>query len=326
MAPQISVIIPIHNAACTLKTCLDSILSQPLKDFEVLCIDDGSHDNSLNILEEYAKKDARVRIFKNPKNLGAGGARNLGLTQAISPFIAFCDADDAFSEQALATLYATAMPTEADICVGNIAYMDPQLRYFIPHPPMMAAMQIGAAGMVSPCAYPPLWIPYFFPRALFRKKFLQTHRIQFPDLLRGEDPFFMAQALCLAKKIMVLPDIVYLYRAPEYIKATSGGKISDYIAHIPIVVDIFLQHGWHKQAALYTYFVAHQFLSLTFFRQFTRTERKNILVFFETLFAQFDMPLDFAPYFDVKDIQRQFSAVRAGFFPFILFKLRERLG
>ena len=325
MAPEVSVIISAYNAASTLRTCLDSILRQTHVDFEVLCIDDCSSDNSLNILEEYAKNDARVRVFKSPENLGAGNARNLGMTQAKSSFIAFCDADDAFPEQALATLYASVISAQADICVANIAYMDAQLRYFKPHPPMLAAMQIGSAQTVLPDACPPLWIPYCFPRALFRREFLQAHNIQFPNLLRGEDPVFMTHALCMAKKIMVIPDIVYLYRAPEYIKATSGRKVSDYLTHIPLVIDIFNQRGWHKQAALYAYLVAHQFLSLAFFRQFGRGERKKILDFFEILFAQFDTTLDFAPYFDVKDIQRQFSAVRAGFFSFILFKLRERL-
>lgn len=91
--PLVSVIVPVYNVEKYLNRCVDSILSQMMTDFELLLIDDGSKDNSGRICDEYAEKDARVRVFHKP-NGGVSSARNLGLDNAIGKWITFCDADD----------------------------------------------------------------------------------------------------------------------------------------------------------------------------------------------------------------------------------------
>lgn len=91
--PQISVIIPVYNAEKTLNRCLNSIIAQDFKDFEVLLVDDGSTDDSGKICDEYAAKDDRFKVF-HKKNGGASSARNIGLDNAKGEYITFCDADD----------------------------------------------------------------------------------------------------------------------------------------------------------------------------------------------------------------------------------------
>ena len=91
--PKVSVIIPIYNVETYLPQCLDSIINQTLKEIEIICVDDGSTDKSLDILKEYAKKDKRVAIITQ-KNLHAGVARNAGLSQAKGEYISFLDSDD----------------------------------------------------------------------------------------------------------------------------------------------------------------------------------------------------------------------------------------
>lgn len=91
--PKLSVIIPIYNVAPYLNECIDSLLSQTFADFEALIVNDGSTDGSLGILENYAKKDSRVRIFSQP-NRGVSAARNLALENARGEWIAFLDGDD----------------------------------------------------------------------------------------------------------------------------------------------------------------------------------------------------------------------------------------
>ena len=91
--PQISVIVPVYNAECTLIYCVESILCKEHKDFELLLIDDGSKDSSPVICDEYAKQDERVRVFHKP-NGGVSSARNLGIENAQGEWITFIDADD----------------------------------------------------------------------------------------------------------------------------------------------------------------------------------------------------------------------------------------
>ena len=92
-SPKISVIVPVYNVEKYLPRCIDSILSQTFKDFELLLIDDGSPDNCGKICDEYAAKDRRVRVFHKP-NGGVSSARNLGLDKACGEWITFIDSDD----------------------------------------------------------------------------------------------------------------------------------------------------------------------------------------------------------------------------------------
>lgn len=97
MCIQLSVIVPIYNAEKTLQQCVDSILSQEFKDFELLLVDDGSKDGSPAICDEYARQDERVRVFHKP-NGGVSSARNLGLFNVQGEWITFIDADDYVTE------------------------------------------------------------------------------------------------------------------------------------------------------------------------------------------------------------------------------------
>ena len=101
--PKVSVIIPVRNAEKYLGECLDSVLGQTLKDVEVLCVDDGSTDGSAKILSDYAAKDGRIRILRQPAS-GAGVARNRGLAEARGEYLFFCDADDWIDRDTLGSM------------------------------------------------------------------------------------------------------------------------------------------------------------------------------------------------------------------------------
>ena len=92
-SPTISVIIPVYNTEMYLRRCIDSVLAQTYQDFELLLIDDGSKDSSGAICDEYAAKDARVRVF-HKENGGVSSARNLGLDNARGEWVTFVDSDD----------------------------------------------------------------------------------------------------------------------------------------------------------------------------------------------------------------------------------------
>ena len=102
--PKVSVIIPVYNVEQYLRECLDSVVNQTLKEIEIICVDDGSTDNSLEILKEYAKKDKRITVIVQ-KNLHAGVARNAGLTVAKGEYIHFLDSDDWLDKNTYEDLY-----------------------------------------------------------------------------------------------------------------------------------------------------------------------------------------------------------------------------
>lgn len=92
--PKVSVIIPVYNAEKYLKQCLDSVTNQTLKEIEIICVDDGSTDNSYHILKKYKSKDDRIKIIKKDNNEGLLLARKTGVKYAAGEYIMFVDADD----------------------------------------------------------------------------------------------------------------------------------------------------------------------------------------------------------------------------------------
>ena len=103
--PKVSIIIPVYNVEKWLRDCLDSVLAQTMQDLEVLCIDDASPDNSGMILDEYAGKDPRFRVFHLQQNQMQGHGRNLGLKDARGQYVYFLDSDDKITPESMEELY-----------------------------------------------------------------------------------------------------------------------------------------------------------------------------------------------------------------------------
>ena len=118
--PKISVIIPIYNTAEYLPRCLDSILNNTYQNLEIICVNDGSTDNSLIILEQYAAEDSRI-VAVNQENAGVSAARNAGLDRATGDFIAFVDSDDWVHPQYFEVLMQFGNSEKADIVACNFS-------------------------------------------------------------------------------------------------------------------------------------------------------------------------------------------------------------
>ena len=113
--PKISAIMPVFNVKYYLTKAIDSILSQTLGDFELICVDDGSIDGSLELLNEYSKKDGRIKIISSEKNYGQSNARNRGLDAANGKYICFVDADDWIRNNMFEKLYEEAEKHSTDV-------------------------------------------------------------------------------------------------------------------------------------------------------------------------------------------------------------------
>ena len=114
----VSILVPVYNVEFYLEKCLNSIISQSLKNIEIICINDGSTDNSLNILKSYAKKDERIRII-NKKNTGYGNTLNVGLDAAYGEYIGIVESDDFIEPDMFETLYSAAKEKGTDVVISN---------------------------------------------------------------------------------------------------------------------------------------------------------------------------------------------------------------
>ena len=116
--PKVSVIVPVYNVENYLRECLDSLINQTLKDIEIICINDGSTDSSLEIIEEYAKRDTRIKVINKP-NSGYGDSMNLGMEQATGEYIGILESDDFTEHRMFEELYNLAKSNDADIAISD---------------------------------------------------------------------------------------------------------------------------------------------------------------------------------------------------------------
>ena len=132
---KVSIIVPVYNVEKYLRQCMDSILNQSLKEIEIICINDGSTDNSLQILEEYAQRDKRIKII-NKRNEGLSSARNTGMEYATGEYIGFVDSDDFINEKMYENLYINAKSNKSDIVMCPAYVFDdkiPELNHKKPY-------------------------------------------------------------------------------------------------------------------------------------------------------------------------------------------------
>lgn len=126
--PSISVIVPVYNVEKLLPRCLDSVLAQTIDDFEIVCVNDASPDNSLDILKKFRDRDSRIVIVDKPVNEGPMMARQSGCDAAGGDYYFFLDSDDYLPAGALAALLSKARETDADITMGEMVFVNPQGR------------------------------------------------------------------------------------------------------------------------------------------------------------------------------------------------------
>lgn len=127
--PKVSVIIAAYNVEKYIAQCLESIINQTLKDIEIICVNDGSSDGTLEILNEYAKKDERVIVI-NQKQKGPGGARNSALDVARGEYLIIQDSDDWRELDCLEKLYNAAVKNNLDTVVGDAYFVSENGIYF----------------------------------------------------------------------------------------------------------------------------------------------------------------------------------------------------
>lgn len=211
---KVSVIIPVYNVEQYLRQCLDSIINQTLQDIELICVDDGSTDNSYTILQEYACQDNRIIVLQQ-RNSGAGIARNTGMKVAKGKYLAILDSDDFFEPDMLEKAYLQCKKDNADICVFRSDKYDTQRQKYEPIP-----WTIKKQYLPEHIPFRPVEIyPYIFQMfngwswdKLYRREFAERTGLQFQGLRTTNDAFFVYMANIQAEKITIVDEILAHHR------------------------------------------------------------------------------------------------------------------
>ncbi len=227
IVPKVSVIIPIYNVEKYLRECLDSVVNQTLKDIEIICVDDGSTDNSLKILEEYALKDTRFIVLRQ-KNRGAGVARNYGMSVASGKYLSFLDADDFFSLSLFKEVTSRAEETKAEIVIYRFEKYNQKTKEFIScdyafHKEWWEEDVFNYnynCDKIFNSFNPAAW------NKLFLKEFITKNRLTFSETKRTNDLYFTNSALVCAERIALLDKVLVYYR----IGMETNSQATNYVA------------------------------------------------------------------------------------------------
>ena len=231
---KISVIIPVYNDEKFLGECLDSVSNQTLDDIEIICINDGSTDSSLEILNEYST-DKRITIITQT-NQGSAIARNKGLDIAQGEYIGFLDADDIYiNRQSLEIMFDAAKKHDASMISANLKFLTPERNLISnPHYKRGTFHYFREEGIIEPDEY---GIPFYFYKNLYKAELIED--IRFPDLLRGQDPIFLSKVLSEVDEIYGVPIDFYGYMVPlSFDKLDSYTKKYHYICQYRQCIDI----------------------------------------------------------------------------------------
>lgn len=213
-AVKVSVIIPVYNVEQYLRECMESILNQTLAELELICVDDGSTDGSLEILREYEKKDSRV-IVLTQDNLGGGAARNQGLAIARGKYLSLLDSDDFFDPHMLEFAYKQCKCSDAQICVYQVQrYEDTTGKTWLDKGSFKEA-NIPEKEVFSYKDMPDFILNTFQNWAwnkLISRKLVEENHIRFQEIHRTNDFLFVASCMVKAERITVLRKALVNYR------------------------------------------------------------------------------------------------------------------
>lgn len=201
---KVSVLIPVYNCETYLDQCLKSVISQTLRELEIICVDDGSTDNSGKILKNYQEIDRRIVLLQQ-ENQGAGVARNLALKRAKGKYVSFLDADDYLKEE-------NALEIMVDMCRNRKISVCASRKRCLKNEKEEINELFGKDCVGKVLKYKDYQMDFFYQNYLFERKLLIEHQISFPLYRRYQDPPFFARTLFAAKEFTVADTCLYCYR------------------------------------------------------------------------------------------------------------------
>lgn len=243
MIPKLSVIIPVYNRESMIVDCISSVRQQSLREFEILCIDDGSTDETAAVIAGIAQADSRIRLLQQ-ENQGPGAARNRGILAAKGEYIAFLDSDDHFAEpDILERLYTIGKMRSLPVCGGRILWE--------------RCGRLTSAEFFSHIDYnlpdEGKWIPVQqyqcdlgFYAFIYQNEFLRRHDLFFPDYGEYEDPVFFLDALEQAGGFWFIPVPVLIVHVWPHAAKRRYDEIEHIIDGIAHNLRISVRKGYQQ--------------------------------------------------------------------------------
>lgn len=243
---KISVVMPIYNAAEYLHAALDSVVSQTLGDIEIICVDDGSTDRSLDVLKNIQKTDGRVRIITE-NNAGPSIARNKGLFRARGEYVIFLDADDFYEPSLLEKMYQRATEDGLDIVIAKFDLYNERKAKFesnisSDHSELFKNNRVVSASefpdYIFQCTSGYVW------NKLYRRSFLNDNELSFdPEVRVFEDTCFVMSSLAVAGRIGKVSEVLMHHRV--YSEQSKNKLFKKYYKQVPEIyskIKDFLMH------------------------------------------------------------------------------------
>lgn len=208
--PLVSVVLPVYNGHEYLERTIDSLSAQTMKNAEFIFVDDGSTDDSVDLLEEAAARDSRFRILRQEK-ANAGAARNRGLQEAQGEYVVFLDSDDTFDPHLLTHAYDRAKRFDAQVVIYDAdAIRLPQHEKIKPY--WMRQTQRLPKGVFSGKDAPEYLFQVLNPwTKLYQREYIQREGFQYQSQFSANDAYFTIMALACAQRMVTLPEVLVHY-------------------------------------------------------------------------------------------------------------------
>lgn len=223
---KVSIIIPVYNTSMYLDKCLNSLLNQTLNEIEIICVNDGSTDDSLIVLQNFAQKDGRVKII-DQKNQGQSVARNAGIKEAKGEYIGFIDSDDWADVEMFERLYGNAKQFNSDLAMCSITMYDEKTGNTTTSDPYMTLDLFPKTFENRAFNYTDT-LDFIFRicvvpwNKLYRREFLQSKKLAFVEGLNFEDNVFNLQTIVEAQRISLIKEPLVFYRKASETSYTFG--------------------------------------------------------------------------------------------------------
>ena len=202
---EFSIIIPVYNTEKYLKECLESILSQSYTNFEIICVNDCSNDNSLSILKEYANLDSRIKIINNETQRGAGVSRNIAIDEAKGKYIVFVDSDD-YIDKNLLLLCDKKIKEDTEVVIFGAKTLNEKTG-------RLRCGQYSCKKFQNKFLENKLFSYHTIScNKIYKKEFLLKNGIKFNSTKTGEDQIVFIKTMLFAKNVEILKHDLYTYR------------------------------------------------------------------------------------------------------------------
>jgi len=241
--PKVSIVVPVYNVEMYLEKCLDSVINQTLKDIEIIIINDGSTDNSLQIIKKYEKIDERIIVINNGSNKGLGKTRNIGLSIAKGEYIGFVDSDDWIDNRMFEILYENAKIFKTDITISPVHVFDDNSGEFSYDDNYFTLASLDNSFDNRPFNHLKnkdvfFLIPVMAFNKIYRREFIKYFK--FLESLLFEDNSFFYQAYLNAERVSIVRNFLYYYRVNRKGSITSkSNELLDIIKTLYICLNVF---------------------------------------------------------------------------------------